>query len=99
MQIIWSPLAQKRIQEILDYIALDDIDTVLNFISFIENQVHELAKNPRVGHTLPFLKNKYIREFVIHKNYSLIYELDQNHLHLLTVRHAKQNIDKNDNLF
>jgi len=90
MKIIWSPTARSKTRQILEYISKDNTDAALALIDQIEEKVEELRQNPLVGRVLPETGNQSIREIVVHKNYGVIYEVFQNSIEILTVRHFRQ---------
>ena len=90
MKIIWSPTARSKTREILEYISKDNPDAALALINQIEEKVEKLIQNPEVGRILPEINNQSTREIVVHKNYGVIYEIFQNSIEILTVRHFRQ---------
>lgn len=95
-RIIWSPTAQKRIKEILDFISIDNPTAALSLIDSLEEKVESLKIHPEAGRILPELDNPAIRELVVHKNYGVIYEISQDLIEILTVRHFKRNFSESD---
>lgn len=90
IKIIWSPTARSKTREILEYISKDNPEAALAFINQIEEKVEKLRLNPEVGRVLPETNNQNIREILVHKNYGVIYEVVQNSIEVLTVRHFRQ---------
>lgn len=91
MEIIWSPIARSKTREILEYISKDNPDAALALIDQIEEKVEHIKVNPDVGRILHELNNQNIREMVVHKHYGVIYEVFQNSIEILTIRHFRQN--------
>jgi plasmid stabilization system protein ParE len=94
MKIIWSSNAKTRLIGILDYIAQDDPITALNFVDEIEIKVAQLAQNPESGRLLDEIQSTHIRELVVHRNYGVIYEIEESSINILTVRHFGQLFDE-----
>jgi len=94
MKIIWSPTSRRKIDEILDYIAADDVDATLALVEEIESRVQRLEKHPRSGRMAPALNEEMVREIVVQANYIVVYELKNDHILILTVRHTKQDDDE-----
>lgn len=90
MKIIWSPTAGNRIREIIDYISKDNPDAALNLIDQFEDKVERLKANPQAGKILEEINNEKIREIVVHKNYGVIYEINNESIEILTIRHFRQ---------
>ncbi len=89
-KIIWSPTARSKAKDILEYISRDNPDAALALIDQIEEKVNRLRQNPEVGRVLPEMQNQSIREIVVHKNYGVVYEVLENSIEILTVRHFRQ---------
>lgn len=95
-KIIWSPTARSKAKDILEYISKDNPDAALALIDQIEEKVNRLRENPEVGRVLPEMQNQSIREIVVHKNYGVVYEVLQNSIEILTVRHFRQNFSNSE---
>ena len=91
MKIIWSPTARSKTKHILKYISKDNPNAALTLIDQIEEKVEKLRQHPEVGRILPETNTQSIREIVIHKNYGVIYEIFEDSIEILTVRHFRQN--------
>jgi toxin ParE1/3/4 len=89
MRIIWSPLALQRVQEIADYIAIDNISAASDWIDSTFDKTAQLKTHPEIGRIVPELNIPGIRE-LIHGNYRIIYSYSRSHVSILTVRHFKQ---------
>jgi toxin ParE1/3/4 len=89
MRIVWSPLSLQRVQEISDYIALDNISAANNWIDIIFGKVDKLITNPEIGRIVPEIEKPHIRE-LIHGNYRIIYTCNSKQIAILTIRHFKQ---------
>jgi toxin ParE1/3/4 len=89
MKLVWSPLAFQRIQEIADYISLDNVSAANNWIDVTFQKVQQLKTTPEIGRIVPELNLPEIRE-LIHGNYRIIYSFAHRQVAILTVRHFKQ---------
>ncbi len=58
MRIIWSPIAHSKVNEIIEYIAKDDLQSALHLIEQFEIRVKDLRENPKLGRILSELKNE-----------------------------------------
>ncbi len=94
MWIVWSPTSQRKINEIVDYISKDNIDAALALVEEFEKRVQYLRKHPRSGRMVPALNDKMVRQLVVQSNYLIIYEINKDHIDILTIRHAKQDEDE-----
>ena len=95
MKIIWSPLAQKRLSDITDYIAQDKPRAALNWVELVFDKVENLAAFPNSGRTVPELENKQYRELII-GNYRVIYKITEKQIQILTIRNFKQLLSSDD---
>jgi toxin ParE1/3/4 len=89
MKLIWSPLSLQRVQEISDYIAIDDMSAASNWIDAIFAKVELLKSNPEIGRIVPEMEKSDIRELIF-GNYRIIYFSSKKQISILTVRHFKQ---------
>ena len=95
MKFLWSPLAVQRIQEISDYIAIDNISAANNWIDSLFKKTEILKSNPEIGRIVPEIGKSDIRELIF-GNYRIIYLLSKNQIAVLTVRHFKQILPTNE---
>jgi addiction module RelE/StbE family toxin len=96
MKIIWSPTSRRKIEQIIDYISADNIDAALALVEEFERRVADLKKHPRFGRMVPILNDEMVRELIIRKDYLIVYEIQREHITVLTIRHAKQDFDESD---
>ena len=96
MKIIWSPTSRKKIDELVDFIAADNLDAALALVEEIESRVQSLKNHPRSGRILPVLNDEMVRELIIRGDYLVVYEIQGERIEILTIRHAKQDFDDSD---
>ena len=90
MKIIWSPLSLQKLDYYADYIARDNIDAALAFIDEVEDKALSLKNHPLKGRMIPALNDEMKRELIIKGNYLLLYEIGDELIEILTIRHVKQ---------
>lgn len=95
MKLIWSPLALNRLEEIIDYISIDNQWNADKFAENIFEIVELLYEFPDAGRIVPELNNNDYRELIF-GNYRIIYKLFQNNIFILTIRHSKRLLDKDE---
>lgn len=95
MKVIWTELAVEKLEEFADYIALDKPLAALKWIETIQKSVNKLAKFQQIGREVPEIKRADIRE-IIEGNYRIIYRVEPERISILTIRHGKQLLNKND---
>ena len=79
MKILWSPLALSRLQNIVDYISLDNKEIARKWAIRILDSVKILEQTPDLGRIVPEINN-----------YRIIYRVEHKQISILTVRHGKQ---------
>lgn len=95
MNIIWSPLASEKLNEIAEHIALDKAEAALKWVNTIFEKVEKLTTFPNQGRTVPELKSNLYRELII-GNYRVIYKVSDSQIFILTIRNFKQNLSHKD---
>lgn len=95
MKIIWSPLAQHKLNDIADFIAQDKPGAALNWVESVLDQVENLASFPNSGRDVPELKNEQYKELII-GNYRVVYKILEKEIHILTIRNFKQLLSEED---
>jgi plasmid stabilization system protein ParE len=95
MKIVWSPLAMDRVTEIAAYIAQDNRSASIKWVTTLFDKVQMAASSPRSGRIVPEIQKEAIRE-VIYGNYRIIYRVEKNRISLLTVRHGRQILPKDE---
>jgi plasmid stabilization system protein ParE len=89
MKIIWSPLAIDRVSEITGYISQDNLSAAQSWVDSIFQEVESLLSSPQMGHMVPEVGRKEIRELIL-GNYRIIYRYESTSISILTIRHGKQ---------
>lgn len=87
VEIIWSPLAQKDLNDIIDYIAQDSPHYALVFYDQIQENIVKLQSFPKIGREVPELHNSNIRELLVGK-YRLIYYILEDNLEIVRIIHS-----------
>ncbi|MDI6402589.1 type II toxin-antitoxin system RelE/ParE family toxin [Balneolaceae bacterium ANBcel3] len=90
MKVIWSPLSLQKLAYYADYIARDNIDAALAFIDEVEDKALSLIDHPLKGRLIPALNDEMKRELIIKGNYLLLYEISDDLIEILSIRHVKQ---------
>ena len=94
MKIVWSPLALERVNEIADYIALENVEAARLLAIELFGAVGRLEKFPKSGRTVPEINRPNIRRpnirEVIQGKYRIIYRVEPKQIVILTVRHVRQ---------
>jgi toxin ParE1/3/4 len=95
MKIFWSPLAVKRLEEIYEYIAEDNISSAQDLVDNIFKKVESLLSHSERGRKTPEVNREDIRE-LFEGEYRIIYRLEATNIFILTIRNFKQLLPKTD---
>lgn len=87
--VIWSPLSQKDLESILDYLQTNwDDQVVQSFVEITDKLVNHLSLNPRL---FPLIhEKKRIRKCVLTKHNSLFYRERKDHIDILRIFDTRQ---------
>jgi plasmid stabilization system protein ParE len=92
MNLLWSPLALVRAQEIADHIADDNPDAARACVLGLFEVVHTLQQFPLSGRQVPEIKRQNIRE-IIWRKHRVIYRYQEEQVQILTILHGRQWLD------
>jgi plasmid stabilization system protein ParE len=95
MKISWSPLAAERLEDIYDYILVENKVAAQKVVERIFKKVESLAKNPERGRIVPETNRAAIRE-VFEGEYRIIYRIESKRVSVLTIRNFKQLLPDKD---
>ena len=84
MKINWTKKSIDCLQQIKDYISLDNEANAVKFIEKIFAIAESLNKNPERGRVVPEFSKPNIRE-IIYKNYRIVYLYEKNSISILTI--------------
>ena len=88
LEIVWSPLALARLQEIRAFIALDKPDAAERLATRIVSVVEALRIHPYLGRVGP---EPGIRELILGSTpYSILYRVRANRIIISTISHASE---------
>ncbi|CAN5752794.1 type II toxin-antitoxin system RelE/ParE family toxin [soil metagenome] len=92
MKLVWSPLALECVAEIAAYIAEERPHVAEQWVEDIFGAVERLKPFPLSGRVVPEANRQDLRE-VIHRDFRIIYRVEEHQLSVLTVRHTRQPLD------
>jgi len=95
MKIFWSPLAVERLENIYNYISVDNKSAAQKVAERIFKKVETLAKNPERGRIVPETNREEIRE-IFEGEYRIIYRIETKKVSILTIRNFKQQLSEKD---
>ena len=91
MKVIWTPLAQRRLQEIHDYIAKEQPVNARRWMERVLSHGERIGEQPRIGRLVPEYQRETIRE-VFEGDYRIIYRIRSQQVDVLTVRHGARRL-------
>ena len=92
--IVWRPIAEADLDNIVDYIAQDNPIRAEEFGQELRAKVLPLAQHPSLGRTgRPGLPD-FLRELVAHRNYIIFYRVldEARTVEILRVKHTAQQV-------
>jgi toxin ParE1/3/4 len=96
MKIVWSPQAADDLVENNKYIARENPEAAIAIVNNIYECRTRIKEFPSQGRVVPEIGQKDIRE-VFCGSYRIIYQIETKRILILTIRHMKQKLTK-DNL-
>lgn len=87
VELRWSKLAVRDLEDITSYISLDSEEDARLFVTKIINSVETTSRFPYSGRLVPELNDKLIREKVF-KNIRIIYRVKNNVMEVVRVLHS-----------
>ena len=95
MKVVWSPLAEQRALEAVDYIALDRPQAAASWLEELLERVGKLDQMARRGRIVREIGRPAFRE-IFHSPYRVIYRVDASRVVILTVRHERRAWDRTE---
>ena len=92
MKVVWSPLADEQVDEIVVYIAADDRAAALAWLEQLLERVASLARFPDSGRIVPELQRDDTRELLV-GSYRVIYRRKADVVEIATIRHGARQLD------
>ncbi|MDY7577392.1 type II toxin-antitoxin system RelE/ParE family toxin [Herbaspirillum sp. RTI4] len=91
-RIVWRPIAESDLDDIIDYIAQDNPFRAGTFGQELRDKTLSLAQHPELGRAGRPGLPAFLRELVVHRNYIVFYRvLAKIHtVEILRVRHVAQ---------
>jgi addiction module RelE/StbE family toxin len=84
MKVVWTKEAIIKLNQIEDFISVDNPIAAINLINKVIELAENLKKFPLKGRMVPELSLSQLRE-IIYKNYRVVYLLKKNSIEILTV--------------
>ena len=91
-QVRWTPQAADDLEAICLFIARDAPPLAAIFADRILRAADRLTRHPRLGRVVPELANEDVREVIV-GSYRVIYRIQQDQVHILTLHHGARLLD------
>jgi plasmid stabilization system protein ParE len=89
MKVVWSPLAEQRALEAVEYIAPDRPRTAAVWLEILLERVSQLDRFEEHGRVVSEIGIPAYRE-ILHAPYRIIYRVDASRVVILTLRHVRR---------
>jgi addiction module RelE/StbE family toxin len=89
-RIVWRPMAEADLDNIIDYIAQDNPARAETFGQELRDKTLPLVQHPKMGRTGRPGLPAFVRELIAHPNYIVFYRVldDAGTVEILRVKHA-----------
>ena len=91
-EVIWAEPALHSLQEVTDYIALDNPEAARVLVGKVFQAIDLLERNPELGNVPGELKNTPYRRLVINPLY-LYYRVDDEKIRIVVVHRTEKKFD------
>lgn len=88
-EIIWTEPALQSLDEIADYISLDNPNAASKLVKAVFNKVELLENQPQLGRTIPELELSIYREIIV-SPCRIFYQIDDKKLFIIHVQREEQ---------
>lgn len=95
MKISWTKESMNNLQQIEDFISIDNPEAAINLTEKLISLTKDLGRFPKKGRIVPELSIDRIRE-IIYKNYRTVYAIKKNSITILTVFESHKLLTKED---
>lgn len=92
MRVRWSDIAEADLDQIYDYIARDVPYYAEQFVDRLIEAVGVLQEHPQIGRRVPEAENREDVRELIFQSYRVIYLLETEQAHILTVIHGSRDL-------
>ncbi|CAK00989.1 type II toxin-antitoxin system mRNA interferase toxin, RelE/StbE family [Bartonella tribocorum] len=87
MKLIWTQVARVDRKKIREYISQNNPSAALKFDQLLSEKIEKLVKFSTLGRLGRVVNT---REFIVHPNYIMIYDISDGVVRILRVLHTKQ---------
>jgi len=94
-KVLWTVTAKKDLEEIIEYIAYDSIETAVEKYEKIKSVAGKLITFPEQGRIIPELAEQNIVKYreVIISPWRMMYKIEENVVYVMAVIDGRRNIE------
>jgi addiction module RelE/StbE family toxin len=95
MKILWTDIAEQDLSEIIEFIAINNLNVATRILREIKNRVSSLNENSAQGRIVPELKKYNIvsyRELIL-TPWRILYKIEKSAVFILCVMDSRRNIE------
>ena len=95
MRVVWSPLADRQVDEAVGYIAHDDPIAALKWLEHLLERVKALADFPGSGRMVPETQREDVREILVNPQWAM-YRRRDDRVEIVAIRHEARAFDERE---
>ena len=95
MRVTWSPLADRQVDDAVEYIARDDPIAALKWLEHLLVRVKALSRFPDSGRMVPETQREDIREILV-RPYRVMYRRRDDRVEIVAIRHESRGFDEHE---
>jgi len=94
-KVLWAKSAQKDLEQIIEYIKIDNIDTAKNVFLELKSECDELYYFPERFRVVPELQKINIFQYreIIYKRWRVVYKITGANVYILFVVDSSRNVE------
>ena len=94
-KVVWAATAVKDLEDIIDYISLDSINSAIDQYKKIKNATIYLIEFPKSGRIIPELYEQNITKYreTILSPWRIMYKEEQNVVYIMAIIDGRRNIE------
>jgi toxin ParE1/3/4 len=93
--VVWSPLADRQVDDAVEYIAHDDPMAALKWLEHLLERIKALARFPDAGRIVPEIKREDVREIIV-SPYWVMYRRRDDRVEIVAIRHEARAFDERE---
>lgn len=95
MRVVWSPLADRQVDDAVEYIAHDDPIAAGRWLEHLLERVRALSRFPDSGRMVPETQREDIREIIV-SPYRVLYRRRDDRVEIVAIRHEARAFDERE---